>query len=506
MSLRLVVTLFLFNSIVLFSQESTKKHTIVKGETISSIAEKYDVKQSEIYKLNPKSKNLLKLHSVLLIPTTAPKNTTPKSKIATNYSEKEHEVLAKETLYGIARQYGISLKELNEANPALESSGLQIGQKIIIPGNATSTEIAAVAPVKKASQKELAAVSPQSVETESAATGQTTIEVLPKETKYSITKKYGITIKEFDKANPTLGVKSLRAGQKINIPANASLKTEIAAVAQESKIQSLAEQTVVVQPLTDLAKAESVAVSQPAETTGEAIVHEVLPKETKYGIAKQYGITVRELEKQNPEIRNNLAVGHKLNIRSAIVVTNESVADLNTENTVHEFTNLNSENTVHEFTNAENDSEHYKNAENSAWEFKSFVKPASNPNFLDELIETASSNIGTRYQSGGTSKSGYDCSGLMCTTFGAFDIKLPRTSIEQSRLGVVVNPEDAQKGDLIFFKTNGRNRINHVGMVVEVCDGDIKFIHASVGGGVVISSVKEKYYEKKLTQINRVLQ
>ncbi|MFV8326719.1 LysM peptidoglycan-binding domain-containing protein [Flavobacterium sp. ZS1P14] len=493
MSLRLVVTLFLFNSIVLFSQESTKKHTIVKGETISSIAEKYDVKQSEIYKLNPKSKNLLKLHSVLLIPSTAPKNTTPKSKIATNYSEKEHEVLAKETLYGIARQYGISLKELNEANPALESSGLQIGQKIIIPLNATSTEITVVAPVKKSSQKELVAVEPQSVETESSTTGQTTIEVLPKETKYSITKKYGITIKEFDKANPTLGVKSLRVGQKINIPATASLKTEIAVVAQENKIQSVAEQTVIVQPITDLRKAESVAVSQPAETTGEAIVHEVLPKETKYGIAKQYGITVRELEKQNPEIRNNLAVGYKLNIRSAIV-TNESVAALNTENTVHEF------------RNTEDDSEEYKNVENNVWEFKSFVKPASNPNFLDELIETASSNIGTRYQSGGTSKSGYDCSGLMCTTFGAFDIKLPRTSLEQSRLGVVVNPEDAQKGDLIFFKTNGRSRINHVGMVVEVCDGDIKFIHASVGGGVVISSVKEKYYEKKLTQINRVLQ
>ena len=75
MSLRLVVTLFLLNSIVLFSQESTKKHTIVKGETISSIAEKYDVKQSEIYKLNPKAKNLLKLNSVLLIPVTTPKNT-----------------------------------------------------------------------------------------------------------------------------------------------------------------------------------------------------------------------------------------------------------------------------------------------------------------------------------------------------------------------------------------------------------------------------------------------
>ncbi|MFV5691335.1 LysM peptidoglycan-binding domain-containing protein [Flavobacterium sp. LT1R49] len=496
MSLRLVVTLFLLNSIVLFSQESTKKHTIIKGETISSIAEKYDVKQSEIYKLNPKVKNLLKLNSVLLIPVTAPKNTTTKSKIATNYSEKEHEVLAKETLYGIARQYGITVKELNEANPTLETSGLKIGQKIAIPGNATSTEIAVAPPAKKSSQKVPVAIEPKIAETESTIGESTIIEVLPKETKYSITKKYGITIKEFDKANPTLGVKSLRVGQKINIPANASLKTEIAVAPQENKIQSLQEPTVMALPINDLSKAALVIVTNPTEssnTSNETIVREVLPKETKYGIAKQYGLTAHELENQNPEIKYNFPVGYKLNIRSANA-NNENVAIADTENGRHKF------------INDENDNEQYKNVESNKWEFKSFVKPASNPNFLDELIETASSNIGTRYQSGGTSKSGYDCSGLMCTTFGAFDIKLPRTSIEQSRLGVVVNAEDAQKGDLIFFKTNGRSRINHVGMVVEVCDGDIKFIHASVGGGVVISSVKEKYYEKKLTQINRVLQ
>jgi cell wall-associated NlpC family hydrolase len=518
MSLRLVVTLFLFNSMLLFSQENTRKHTIVKGETISSIAEQYDVKQSEIYKLNPKSKQLLKLNSVLLIPVTALKNTNTKSKTATNYSEKEHEIVAKETLYGIARQYGISLKKLNEANPELGSSGLKIGQKIIIPENETSTGIAVVTPIKKSSQKAVAAVEPQSTESQNTdnigvIAEQTTIEVLPKETKYSITKKYGITIKEFDKANPTLGVKSLRVGQKVTLPANALRGTEIAVVAQEKEIQAVQETTVISQPLNDVPKTAALVVFQPTEistststsTTAPApIIREVLPKETKYGIAKQYGITVAELEKQNPEIVNKLRVGYKLNIRSANVT--ESIAVLNTENTRHEFAN--SENTLHEFTNPENDSdsEQDKNVENKNWEFKSFVKPASNPNFLDELIETASSNIGTRYQSGGTSKSGFDCSGLMCTTFGAFDIKLPRTSIEQSRLGVVVNPEDAQKGDLIFFKTNGRSRINHVGMVVEVCDGDIKFIHASVGGGVVISSVKEKYYEKKLTQINRVLQ
>ena len=68
-----------------------------------------------------------------------------------------------------------------------------------------------------------------------------------------------------------------------------------------------------------------------------------------------------------------------------------------------------------------------------------------------------------------------------------------------------INSEEAKKGDLIFFKTSRRNRINHVGMIVDTADGDIKFIHASVSEGVIISSVKEKYYSKKVTQFNRVL-
>ncbi|WP_235891784.1 peptidoglycan endopeptidase [Flavobacterium gawalongense] len=500
MSLRLVVTLFLFNSIVLFSQESTKKHTIVKGETISSIAEKYDVKQSEIYKLNPKAKNLLKLNSVLLIPVTALKNTNTRAKIATNYSEKEHEVLAKETLYGIARQYGITVKELNEANPTLESSGLKIGQKITIPQNASSTEITVLPQSKKALAKTESDAVSQVSETVIPTSETFSREVLPKETKYSITKQYGITIKEFDKANPTIGVKSLRVGQKINIPGNASVINEMAVVAQQNKEvpkETLAvipntssvlpkiEEAVILQPKIDLPKTELVVVPQANETsnsTPEVIVREILPKETKYGIAKQYGITVQELEKQNPEIKNTLPVGYKLNIR-----TNNGPVENNT------------------VVSADNIS-YNKSPENSSAEIKNFTKPTFSNEFLDQLIGRASENIGTRYRTGGTSKAGFDCSGLMCTTFEAFDIKLPRTSREQSDYGTKINTEEAQKGDLIFFKTNGRSQINHVGMVVEVCEGEIKFIHSSVSNGVIISSTKEKYYEKNFTQINRVVQ
>ena len=122
------------------------------------------------------------------------------------------------------------------------------------------------------------------------------------------------------------------------------------------------------------------------------------------------------------------------------------------------------------------------------------------------MIDTASTNIGTRYRSGGTTKGGFDCSGLMVATFAAFEIKLPRSSIEQSSYGTKINTEEAQKGDLIFFKTNGRRRINHVGMVVEVCEGEIKFIHSSIRKGVIISSTRENYYKRSFAQVNRVLE
>ncbi len=499
MSLRLIVTLFLLNSIVLFSQENSVKHTIVKGETISSIAEKYDVKQSAIFKLNPNAKKLLKLNSILLIPVAVTKKTNIKSKVATNHSTKEHEVLAKETLYGIAKQYGISLKELNELNPTLESAGLKVGQKIIIPANISSTEVAIVPQIKKGSKKTELVVIPQAIEAEKSTTEQIIIEVSPKESKYSIARKYRITVKELDKANPTLGTKALRVGQKITIPGNGIPVTEVAAVPQQSKELSSEEVVVISQPITFVSKIEAAVVSQPkidlpkselaalpllnetVNAASENIVREVLAKETKYGIAKQYGITVQELEKQNPEVKNGLRVGYKLNIRANNVpVENLAVVSADSDNTT--------------------------TVESTKIDFNNSVKPTFSHDFLDQLIEHASENIGTRYRSGGTSKEGFDCSGLMCTTFGAFDIKLPRTSREQSSIGTKINAEEAQKGDLIFFKTNGRRQINHVGMVVEVCEGEIKFIHSSVSNGVIISSTKEKYYEKNFSQINRVLQ
>lgn len=125
---------------------------------------------------------------------------------------------------------------------------------------------------------------------------------------------------------------------------------------------------------------------------------------------------------------------------------------------------------------------------------------------VKQLINTAESNLGAGYHTGGTNPdTGFDCSGLMFSTFRRFDITLPRSSNDMAKIGRKLNDSEIQKGDLIFFKTNGRSVINHVGMVTEVSGDEIKFIHSSTQKGVIISSTKEPYYGRTFAQANRII-
>lgn len=135
-----------------------------------------------------------------------------------------------------------------------------------------------------------------------------------------------------------------------------------------------------------------------------------------------------------------------------------------------------------------------------------FIEEDTDSYLAEQLINVASDNLGTGYRAGGTTPAGFDCSGLMYSTFKKFDITLPRSSYEMAEAGTVIEPQNAKKGDLIFFINRGQRRINHVGMIVEVSGDDIKFIHSSTNGGVIISSLKESYYDRTFKQINRVIQ
>jgi cell wall-associated NlpC family hydrolase len=136
-----------------------------------------------------------------------------------------------------------------------------------------------------------------------------------------------------------------------------------------------------------------------------------------------------------------------------------------------------------------------------------YVAESSISSYLvEQLINSATSKIGAKYRSGGITDQGFDCSGLMWNIFNLYSINLPRSSFDQSKLGVVVDKENTKKGDLIFFRTNNRRQINHVGMVIEINSEEIKFIHSSTSSGVIISSTKESYYQKSFAQINRILE
>lgn len=142
--------------------------------------------------------------------------------------------------------------------------------------------------------------------------------------------------------------------------------------------------------------------------------------------------------------------------------------------------------------NDRNDDDYEITAENSSY-------------LVKQLINTASQNLGSNYRAGGTTPDGFDCSGLMYSTFKKFDISLPRSSNDMAKIGKKLDDDEIQKGDLIFFRTNGKSVINHVGMVTEVSSDEIKFIHSSTQKGVIISSTKEPYYGRTFAQANRIL-
>ena len=130
----------------------------------------------------------------------------------------------------------------------------------------------------------------------------------------------------------------------------------------------------------------------------------------------------------------------------------------------------------------------------------------SNKTKAEYIIDYAKNFEGVRYKWGGTTKSGMDCSGLVFESFREHDIILPRISRDMAKKGDKIQLKKVLKGDLLFFKTgNRRNTINHVGLIVDIRDNDIKFIHATNRQGVIISGLNESYWLKAFYEARRIL-
>lgn len=256
----LFVLCFFFQVITIsaYGQEY-KYHTVKQGETVYSIAKSYNITEEAIYKYNPDAKDGIEVSSKLVIPLSEPKSQPSAENKAANF--RTHKVARRETLYSLAKEYGVEVDDIKRYNKHLYSEELQTGEEIRIPVYVSRTDMA----TKPAAQPERKV---EIIETRQHI-------VLPKETKYGIARKYGLTVRELEKLNPNVEV--LKPGVMLNVG-------------------------------TDV-------LDEPVYLEGETFeYYEVKPLETLYSLTKRFEVSQDSLMALNPALKDGLKSGMVLKV------------------------------------------------------------------------------------------------------------------------------------------------------------------------------------------------
>ena len=221
-------------------QEGFIFHTVKKGETLYAIAREYGVAVNKIIELNPGVDQQLAEGSVVKLPANSPKTEPSSNGNHSNDRFVVHTVAAGETLFRIAQQYQISLSDLLSANPVLNESALSVGEKIRIP---------------------------RKVDGDLADGGDSLFlihRVAAGETLFGISQKYGRSQVEIKLVNEDLAKGELSEGQKLRIPR---------------------------QPLDLMLDKKALFLT-----------HSVSRKETLYGVGRNYNVDIEVIRLVNPNL------------------------------------------------------------------------------------------------------------------------------------------------------------------------------------------------------------
>jgi len=115
----------------------------------------------------------------------------------------------------------------------------------------------------------------------------------------------------------------------------------------------------------------------------------------------------------------------------------------------------------------------------------------------EKLVATAESFIGVDYAWGGTTtRSGFDCSGLVLAVYRLNGLAMPRSVRDQYRAGTAVSGNRLSKGDLVFFTVSPGGELSHVGIYI----GNGTFIHAPGSGkNVRRESLASGYFRSRFS-------
>ncbi len=182
-------------------------HTVKSGDTLYSIAKAYGVTEAQLKEVNPNCADGLRIDQTIKIPVSEKALADARGDKRRKKDYVTHKIKAGQTLYSIARDYNISVSTLREDNPTINPQALVVGETLWVrkAGMGSSSEDEA-----KSQMQEYA-------ETLNKATddGYEYHVVMPGETIYSLSRRYGISEKEFAELNDVSN--GLKAGAVIRV-------------------------------------------------------------------------------------------------------------------------------------------------------------------------------------------------------------------------------------------------------------------------------------------------
>lgn len=183
-------------------------HTVKAGDTLYSIAKAYEVSEAAIKECNPSSADGLKIDQTIKIPVPEKVQAEARAEKKRKREYLNHKIKAGETLYGIARDYNISVATLMEDNPDMNPQTLAIGQTLWVRK----------AEIGSSSEQEAKDDMAEYAENlnKAADDGYIYHVVMPGETIYSLAQRYGITENEFVAMNDVDG--GLKSGAVVRVP------------------------------------------------------------------------------------------------------------------------------------------------------------------------------------------------------------------------------------------------------------------------------------------------
>jgi murein DD-endopeptidase len=128
------------------------------------------------------------------------------------------------------------------------------------------------------------------------------------------------------------------------------------------------------------------------------------------------------------------------------------------------------------------------------------VAPVTDPGSADRAAGFARKMVGKPYRFGGSSPTGFDCSGLIQYSYKQAGVSLPRSTDEQLRLSQPLRGSHLRAGDLLFFDQEGKKK-SHVGIYL----GEGRFVHAPSSGKTVRTDrLDSAYWKKHLSEARRI--